>query len=239
MQGIYKIKNKINDMAYIGQSIEIERRWIAHKRIAFSPNDSSYKYPLYQAIRKYGLDNFTFEVLEEVADARLLTGKEQYYFDLLGGVEKLYNLVDPMNWQTLYNGDAVYQIHPKTLKVMGEFQSISEAARSVYRHDKVLLRLLKGAGQKVAGYHWCYVKEWTPNWKPKSKEPISFDKKQVMQMDINSGEVIHMFDSMKDAARSITLDSQVQSRRRAIGKACSGIEPTAYGYKWRFANEVI
>lgn len=29
--GIYKITNNINKHAYIGQSVEIENRWIRHK----------------------------------------------------------------------------------------------------------------------------------------------------------------------------------------------------------------
>lgn len=63
--GIYKITNQINGKVYIGQSIDIKDRWQEHKREAFKQDSYKYNYPLYQAIRKYGLENFTFEILEE------------------------------------------------------------------------------------------------------------------------------------------------------------------------------
>jgi group I intron endonuclease len=65
MVGIYKITNLINQHCYVGQSRQIERRWYNHKIAAFNENDKAYEYPLYRAIRKYGLENFSFEMLEE------------------------------------------------------------------------------------------------------------------------------------------------------------------------------
>ena len=63
--GIYKITNKINGKCYIGQSDNITARWQKHRKTPFNPNSRCYNYPLYRAIRKYGLENFTFEVVEE------------------------------------------------------------------------------------------------------------------------------------------------------------------------------
>ena len=79
--GIYKIANKINGKCYIGQSIDIKRRWRQHKEIYVNPTAEGYDYPLYKAIRFYGLENFSFEVLEEfgVSDRvirAINTGKE-------------------------------------------------------------------------------------------------------------------------------------------------------------------
>ena len=78
MTGIYKITNLINGKSYIGQSVNIEKRFIAHKSVAFNPNDKNYNYPLYKAIRKYGIENFSFEVLE-ICDISELNDKEIYY----------------------------------------------------------------------------------------------------------------------------------------------------------------
>ena len=47
MIGIYKITNLINQKSYIGQSIDIIRRWNKHKN--FSQDIS--QYPLYQAFK--------------------------------------------------------------------------------------------------------------------------------------------------------------------------------------------
>ena len=60
MIGIYRIENLINHKNYIGQSMQINTRWSAHNRLAFEPNAAGYEYPLYNAIRKYGLENFNF-----------------------------------------------------------------------------------------------------------------------------------------------------------------------------------
>lgn len=61
MIGIYKFTNKYNRKCYIGQSIDIERRYKRHKN---AMNNNSQLY-FHRAIRKYGFDNFSFEILIE------------------------------------------------------------------------------------------------------------------------------------------------------------------------------
>lgn len=56
--GIYKIANKVNGKCYIGQSINIKRRWREHLKAYKTPDYHGYNYPLYQAIRFYGLKIF-------------------------------------------------------------------------------------------------------------------------------------------------------------------------------------
>jgi group I intron endonuclease len=78
MTGIYKITNKINGKSYIGQSVRIEKRWANHRYRAFQDSYPEYESPLYRAIRKYSINNFTFEIIEEclVAD---LNKRERYW----------------------------------------------------------------------------------------------------------------------------------------------------------------
>lgn len=64
MVGIYKIENKINNKCYIGQSVNIHKRWTKHKNTFNNPKYKQYNYPLYRAMRKYGIDNFDFEIIE-------------------------------------------------------------------------------------------------------------------------------------------------------------------------------
>lgn len=78
MVGIYKITNKQNGHAYIGQSRDIHKRWNNHITAARNPNDAGYDYPLYRAFRKYGLENFTFDILEE-CDTEVLNQREHYW----------------------------------------------------------------------------------------------------------------------------------------------------------------
>lgn len=79
--GIYKITNKKNGHAYIGQSVDIYKRWTNHKIAAFNKNDDAYKYPICRAFRRYGVENFDFEILEECRIDEL-NEKEIHYIAL-------------------------------------------------------------------------------------------------------------------------------------------------------------
>lgn len=60
--GIYKIENKLNQKVYIGQSKDIRRRFYYHV------NGTGCNPHLYRSFQKYGLENFTFEILKETYD---------------------------------------------------------------------------------------------------------------------------------------------------------------------------
>lgn len=85
--GIYKITNLINGKVYIGQSVNIEKRFISHKNAGFNTNNSGYNYPLYKAIRKYGLENFSFEIIEELNN-NLLNDREKYWISFYNSNDK-------------------------------------------------------------------------------------------------------------------------------------------------------
>ena len=56
---VYSVRNTINNKIYIGQSIDVERRWSQHK---YGKGNLILK----NAILKYGLENFEFKILEEI-----------------------------------------------------------------------------------------------------------------------------------------------------------------------------
>ena len=77
---IYKIENKLNGKIYIGQSkLTLEERlnnsWHGHFVRAFEQNSNQY---IHTALRHYGKDAFTYEVVETVDDA-LLDEREKYW----------------------------------------------------------------------------------------------------------------------------------------------------------------
>lgn len=78
MIGIYKIQNLINGHSYIGQSTNIESRWSKEQRVAFNENSHEYNYPISKAFRKYGIENFSFEILEECSQDKL-NERERYW----------------------------------------------------------------------------------------------------------------------------------------------------------------
>lgn len=83
--GIYKITNKINNKSYIGQSVFIEERWKEHKENAWDKIS-----PLYEDMRKYGIKNFSFNIIEE-CDTDLLNEKEKYWISFYNSYLNGYN----------------------------------------------------------------------------------------------------------------------------------------------------
>ena len=78
--GIYKITNTITGDFYIGSSNDVKRRWTDHKcpsRWNEHPNS-----PMYIDMKKYGVDKFVFEILEEV-EPEQLKEKEQQFIEKL------------------------------------------------------------------------------------------------------------------------------------------------------------
>ena len=86
--GIYKITNKINGNAYIGQSVNIKKRLENHKCC-----NGNADFPLYKAIKEYGKDNFTYEILEQCTKEEL-NSRELYYIHKFDTVKKGYNPTD-------------------------------------------------------------------------------------------------------------------------------------------------
>ena len=76
ISGIYKITNTITGDFYIGSSNNVKQRWAAHKW-----KSTWNRYPnsqLYQDMQKYGVENFVFEVLEEVEIYSLKETEQQF-----------------------------------------------------------------------------------------------------------------------------------------------------------------
>ena len=78
MCGIYLITNKINGKKYVGQSVDMERRFRDHVNRAFNSSSSEFDSPLHRAFRKYGVDNFSFTVLVECEREKLNTLEKDY-----------------------------------------------------------------------------------------------------------------------------------------------------------------
>lgn len=88
--GIYKITNLKNNNCYIGQSINIIQRWKDHRKEAKDIYSDKKEYPLYKAIRKYGIENFSFEILEE-CKVEELNQKEKEYIEKYNSFHNGYN----------------------------------------------------------------------------------------------------------------------------------------------------
>lgn len=91
MQGIYKITNKINNKIYIGKANNSDRRWRDHQRLAFTEGHKEYEKVLYKAFRKYGIENFSFEIIEELEDYSISGEREIYWIQYYDSYNNGYN----------------------------------------------------------------------------------------------------------------------------------------------------
>lgn len=79
--GIYKITDQITKEAYIGQSVSIQTRWKDHIKSGIGAVKTSASNQLYAAIKRDGIENFTFELLEACSREEL-NDKEKYFIGL-------------------------------------------------------------------------------------------------------------------------------------------------------------
>lgn len=75
MKGIYKITNKINNKIYIGESLDILRRWKEHRETLAEGKHHNYK--LQNDYNKYGAEAFKYELIC-VLDESILKGMDKY-----------------------------------------------------------------------------------------------------------------------------------------------------------------
>ena len=93
---IYKITNLKNQKVYIGQTNNFVARMRNHKSCAFNPNAHEYVLHLYYAIRKYGWDNFSKEIIEEIPEEEsqeYVDERERFYISFYDSTnrDKGYN----------------------------------------------------------------------------------------------------------------------------------------------------
>lgn len=92
---IYVITNTQNGKQYVGQTNNPHKRWMAHKN-----QGKISEYPLYRAMRKYGIDSFKFEIIEETT-TDFVNEREVYWI-------KQLNSLSPNGYNLTPGGEALY-----------------------------------------------------------------------------------------------------------------------------------
>ena len=128
MIGIYKITSP-SGKVYIGQSINIEKRWEQHR------NENNWKYyKLYDSFRRYGAGNHTFEVVRECLKEDL-NKLERYYQD------KFNVLEEGLNHLLQESDEAPKILSEETKRKIGE---ASKGRKLSEEHKRKLLEAKKG-----------------------------------------------------------------------------------------------
>ena len=94
--GIYKITSPTGKI-YVGQSVNIHKRWSKYKRL-----ECINQRRLYNSFQKHGVKNHIFEIIEE-CEKENLNKKERHYQDLYNVLDKGLNL-------TLTNDENGYKV---------------------------------------------------------------------------------------------------------------------------------
>ena len=88
--GIYKITNIENKMCYVGQAVNIADRWKTHIKRGLGA-ETPINNKLYPAMVFYGVENFTFEIIEE-CDRGQLNEREDYWQEVFKAKEFGYSI---------------------------------------------------------------------------------------------------------------------------------------------------
>ena len=207
MPYIYKITNDINNKVYIGKTIDtIQVRWNHHKSDAYAPAHSPKveKRPLYEAIRKYGIEHFSIKVVEE-CPLEELDERERYWIEQYQSFKNGYNA-------TLGGDGRPYLDYSLIVKTYNQLKSIKQTAE--------ILHIDRSSVSKALLATKSYTSE-------QIKENANNANCHVVgQYDLNDN-LIATFPSVKAAEAAVPTG-------RHIGAVCMGKRKTAGGYKWKY-----
>ena len=237
--GIYKITNTIDGKCYIGQSVQVQVRWSQHKH---ETNKGGGNNPyLYRALRKYGIDKFSFIVLEECGIEHL-NELEKKYIDLYDSLyPNGYNLIDQGRDRKKLSPATKLRISKAKLGTISKkrvainkysiggryiktFPSMSIAATDIgLLSPSHIADCCTGKRGMAYGFQWRYAKLGSGDISPF----IDARNIPVSQYDL-SGNFIKTYLSAKDASRATKISAS------PITACCRGKCKQMGGYVWRY-----
>lgn len=210
MAYIYQITNNINGKIYVGKTeFSIEKRFKEHCEDAFK--NGKEKRPLYAAMRKYGIEHFYIELIEETNNPE---ERECYWIEQKQSFKHGYNATIGGDGRKYIDYDLVIATYKET-------QNVAETARRLNidrNHASSILHLndinvlsANKVNQKRLG--------------------------KIINQYTLTGEYIQSFPSAKAAADSLgKTTSTSKGATSHITDVCRGKRKTAYGYIWKFSN---
>lgn len=224
---VYKITNCINNKCYIGSSVRVKKRWKEHINCSKNENDKKYNYPLYRAFRKYGLENFTFEIIKDDFDSieEMQDYKQSmiiYYNSLCNGYNQTLNThsnIDSKNSQEHIKKSSkkCAKVDEKE-KIIATYKSYHDAARqNGYDGDNYASNIRKVCKGKISSLNGMFFRDLDEN-----DNIIHIDfkkykgKKRILGINVNSPDEEIYFESVTSAASFLKTD------RGSISKCIKG-----------------
>lgn len=216
--GIYKIENKINGKIYIGQSIEIERRWQKH----LNAKDD---FLIHKAIQKYGKNCFSFSILEE-CDILSLDNQEKYWIQYYNSlIPNGYNMIEGgNNGCGLSKGFPVIQYDLQG-NFIAEYASANQASAQTNIDHWSICACCRGEYVHSGGYQWRYKDSDLLVKQLNIRTDFT-----VLQINKMTNEIIAEFPSLAAATAATGIATST------ISNVCKGKGKTAGGFKWKYKN---
>ena len=217
MNKIYIIKNNINSKVYIGKTqYSIEQRFKEHCNDYLKREEE--KRPLYDAMKKYGVENFYIELIEDNISDQEINEKEIFYI-------KQYNsyigLENANGYNATLGGDGKKYKNWNLQEIIDLYNngnSCAAIARQLNLDASYIRKILKNNGIEVISTQERAIKE---------------QGKIVYQLDIDTNEIINKFDSVGQANIALGKDRRNGTIRDAL-RGRRG-HHNAYGYKWSYS----
>lgn len=218
--GIYKIENLINSKTYIGQSIDIEKRWSVHK----TELNRNYHHNMYlqNAWNKYGEGSFQFSIIEE-CQIDQLDSREIFWIAKFDSYKNGYNL-------TIGGGNTESFSKPIiqfdcTGKELNRYLSVSEAETTTGICYSQISECCSHKRKTAGGYIWQYADGFfaIPQWHFNART-----RREIKQLT-RDGQLINIFPNSAEAKRVTGICDT------SIIRCCHGKLKTAGGYIWKFA----
>jgi len=171
--GIYKITSPTNKI-YIGESLNIERRWSHYKTL-----NCKQQHKLLNSFKKYGVINHKFEILEELLflNKQILLSKEKYYINLY--LDKGFQLLNILKGDEVRKKWKTYvPVEPKKVyqydlfgEFIKEFISAKEASKELKIRYTGIINCVAKRQFTTKGFIFSYEKYEKP-FKEKVELPL-------------------------------------------------------------------
>lgn len=212
---IYKIYNDINDKVYIGQTTTtLKERWHGHMSALL--NERRSKSALYNAMRKYGKENFHIDVIDEI----YATSKQELINDL-NEIEKIriieYLSLVGQNGYNVEKGGKNKTVSGRKvckydldLNLLDTYISLQEAGRQNNIDGATIWAVCQHYYYTAAGYIWAYEGE-------NPVKPKYLDQKQSKKENQSQKKKIYISKAMPaDVKRKRKLEMLGWNEERKI-----------------------